>query len=287
MVKGDRMAHMGAETIQVIDLAKETITDINLKNKTYSVMTFAQMTQAMEQMSQKAAAQSDGKKPEMTFKASLKETGQTKAISGFTTREVILTLVMEGTDKESGNKGGMNVVSDMWLAPDVPGYSEVRDFQQRMAAKMAWTPGSSAFAQGRGDMAKAFGDLAKESAKLNGVPVLTVVSMGGVAAEGQPAQQGQPPAAQPSQREEQSQPTSIGGALGRLGGLGGLGRRKQEPAKQEPAKQDQPASTGTPGVLLETTTETVNFSGAPVDASRFEVPAGFKLVQNELVKSLK
>jgi hypothetical protein len=40
-------------------------------------------------------------------------------------------------------------------------------------------------------------------------------------------------------------------------------------------------------VLLETTTETVNFSGAPVDASRFEVPAGFKLVQNELVKSLK
>jgi hypothetical protein len=282
LVKGDRMAHVGLETVQVIDLAKETITDINLKNKSYSVTTFAQMVQAMDQMSQKAAAQPDNKKAEMNFKASVKETGQTKVISGFNTREVILTLVMESTDKESGNKGSLNVVSDMWLAPDVPGYSEVRSFYQRMGAKLAWTPGSSALAQGRGDMAKAFGDLAKESAKLEGVPVLVVVSMGGVGAEGQPAQQGQQPAAQTSQKEEQSQPTSIGGALGRLGGLGGLGRRKQEPAKQE---QTAPASA--PGTLLETTTETMNFSAGPVDASKFEVPAGFKLVQSDLTKAVK
>lgn len=276
MVKGDRMAHVGAETVQVIDLGKETITNINLKNKTYSVMTFEQMVQAMDQMSKKAATQPDSKKAEMNFKASVKETGQTKVISSLNTREVILTLVMESTDKESGNKGSMNVISDMWMAPDVPGYGEVRAFHQRMAAKMAWTPGSSAFTQGRGDMAKAFGDLAKESAKLDGVPVLVVVSMGG-AAEGQP---GQPPAAQPSQREE---PPSVGGALGRLGGLGGLGRRKQEP----PPKQEQPASASAPGTLLEMTTETTSFSNGSVDASKFEVPAGFKQVQNDLVKSLK
>jgi hypothetical protein len=283
MVKGDRMAHVGAETVQVIDLANETITDINLKNKTYSVMTFAQMVQAMDQMSQKAAAQPDSKKAEMNFKASVKETGQTKVISSLNTREVILTLVMESTDKESGNKGSMNVISDMWMAPDVPGYGEVRAFHQRMAAKMSWTPGSSAFSQGRGDMTKAFGDLSKESAKLEGVPVLQVVSMG-AAAEGQPGQTGQPPAAQSTQREEQrEQPTSVGGALGRLGGLGGLGRRKQEP----PPKQEQPASASAPGTLLEMTTETTNFSGGPVDASKFEVPAGFKQVQNDLVKAQK
>jgi hypothetical protein len=281
MVKGDRMAHIGAETVQVIDLGKETITDINLKNKTYSVMTFEQMVQAMDQMAKKAAAQPDSKKAEMNFKASVKETGQTKVISSLNTREVILTLVMEGTDKESGNKGSMNVISDMWMAPDVPGYGEIRAFQQRMAAKLAWTPGSSAFTQGRGDMSKAFADLSKESAKLAGVPVLQVVSMG-AAAEGQAGQTGQQPAAQPSQREEQREPTSIGGALGRLGGLGGLGRRKQEPAKQE-----QPAAASAPGTLLEMTTESMNFSAGPVDASKFEVPAGFKQVQNDLVKSLK
>jgi carbon monoxide dehydrogenase subunit G len=278
MVKGDRMAHVGAETVQVIDLAKETITDVNLKNKTYSVMTFAQMAQVMDQMAQKAA-QSDGKKAEVNFKASIKETGQTKVISGLDTREVILTLVMESTEKDSGNKGSMNVVSVMWLAPDVPGYREVRAFQQRMAAKMSWTPGSSTFTQGRGDMAKALGDLSKETAKLDGVPVLVVVSMGGLA-EGQPGQTGQQPAAKPSQREE---PPSVGGSLGRLGGLGGLGRRKQEP----PPKQEQPASASAPGTLLETTTETTAFSNGSVDASKFEVPAGFKQVQNDLVKTLK
>jgi hypothetical protein len=279
MVKGDRLAHVGAETVQVIDLARETITDINLKNKTYSVVTFAQMVQAMDQAAQKAAAQPDNKKAEMNFKASVKETGQTKVITGLNTREVILTLVMEGTDKESGNKGSMNVVSDMWLAPDVPGYSEVRAFYQRMGAKLAWTPGASAFTQGRGDMAKAFGDLSKESAKLQGVPVMQVVSMAGASAEGQ---QGQPPAAQTNRQEKQSEPTSIGGALGRLGGLGGLGRKKQEPAKQE---QTAPASA--PGTLLEMTTESMNFSAGSVDASKFEVPAGFKQVQDDLVKNLK
>jgi hypothetical protein len=274
MVKGDRMAHVSAEAVQVIDLGKETITDINLKNKTYSVMTFEQMVQAMDQMAKKAAAQTDNKKAEMNFKASVKETGQTKVISGLNTREVMLTLVMESTDKESGNKGSLNVISDMWMAPDVPGYGEVRAFHQRMAAKLAWTPGSSAFTQGRGDMSKAFADLSKESAKLEGVPVLQVVSMGG-AAEGQPA-------AQPRKQEEPREQQSAGGALGRLGGLGGLGRRKQEPAKQE-----QPASTSAPGSLLEMTTETVNFSGGPVDVSKFEVPAGFKQVQNDLVKAQK
>jgi hypothetical protein len=160
------------------------------------------------------------------------------------------------------------------MAPDVPGYGEVRAFHQRMAAKLAWTPGSSAFTQGRGDMSKGFADLAKESAKLEGVPVLQVISMG-AAAEGQPA-------AQSRKQEEPSEKQSSGGALGRLSGLGGLGRRKQEPAKQE-----QPASTSAPGSLLEMTTETMNFSGGPVDGSKFEVPAGFKQVQNDLVKALK
>ena len=280
VVKGDRMAHVGAETVQIIDLAKETITDVNVKNRTYSVVTFAQMAQAMDQAAQKAAAQPDNKKAEVNFKASVKETGQTKVVSGFNTREVILTLVMESTDKESGNKGAMNVISDMWLAPDVPGYGEVRAFYQRMGAKLAWTPGTSAFTQGRGDMAQAFGDLSKESAKLQGVPVMQVVSMGGVPAEGQ---QGQQPAAQQSQQEKQSEPTSIGGALGRLGGLGGLGRKKQE----APPKQEQQSTASAPGTLLEMTTESMNFSGAPVDASKFDVPAGFKQVQNDLVKNLK
>lgn len=278
LLKGDRMAHINAETAQITDLAAETITSVNFRNKTYSVMTFAQMAQAMDQAAKKAAAQSGGK-TDMQFKASVKETGQTKLITGLKAREVILTLEMQGKDQQSGSQGSLTVTSDMWLARGVPGYAEVTAFQQRMAQKLAWTPGSGAFTQGRGDMAKAFGDLAKESAKLDGVALLQVVSMGSQSA-------GQPAAQPPAQREERESP-SIGGALGRLGGLGGLGRRK----KTEQPKEEQPAATATSsggqGVLMEMTTEITNLSAGPVDATKFQIPAGFKQVENEMLKGLR
>ncbi len=285
LLKGDRMAHATPESVTVIDLSKETITEIRLKQKTYSVMTFAQMAQFLDQMSKKAAKENEGK-ADLNFKASVKETGQTRQISGLNTHEVILTLLMEGTDKETGNKGSMNMTSNMWMATDVPGYQEMNAFYQRMAQKLAWMPGSGVFTQGRGDIAKAFGDLQKEASKLQGVPVLQTVVMGG-AGTGQPGQ----PAAQPAPKQEQRESPSIGGALGRLGGLGGLGRRKKEEPKQEeqpqPAASGSGASAGAPaGTLLEMTTETTNFSTASVDPSRFEVPAGFKQVENEMVKAL-
>jgi hypothetical protein len=276
------MAHTSADNATIIDVGKETITEVNFKQKTYSVITFAQMAQFLDQMSKKAAQQSGGK-GEMNFKASVKETGQTRQISGLDTREVVLTMVMEGTDKESGQKGSMTVTSNMWLAKRVPGYEEVQAFNQKMAQKLAWMPGSNAFTQGRGDMAKAFGDLQKEGAKLDGVPVLQLVSMG-AAGEGQPGQ----PATQAGEKSEQRESPSIGGALGRLGGLGGLGRRKkQEQPPQEQQQQQQPAATGAPGALLEMTTETTNFSGGPIDPARLQVPAGFRQVESEMAKALK
>jgi hypothetical protein len=277
LVRGDQMATVSADSAQVTDLVKETITEINFKNKTYSVITFAQMAQAMEQMSKKAA-EAQGGKADVQFKASIKETGKTQQLAGLATREVILTLEMQGTDKESGSSGALTVTSDMWLARDVPGYAEVRAFHQRMAQKVAWAPGSGAFTQGRSDMAKAYADLYKESAKLDGVPVMTVVSMGGSQAEGQPGQAQQPPA------QKQEQP-SIGGALGRLSGLGGLGRSKK---KEEP-KQEQPAAqpSSAPGVLMEMTTEMSGFSSGPVDSSKFQAPAGFKQVESEMLKGLR
>jgi hypothetical protein len=282
LIKGNRMAHVSQDSMQVIDLDQETITDINLKNRTYSVITFAQMRQAMEQLAQKASRQG-GANVDASFKASVKETGERKQISGLETRQVILILTMQGRDKESGAQGALNTRADLWLARDVPGYAEVQSFYQRMAQKIAWMPGASAMSQGRSDMAKAMADLARESSKLEGVPVLQVVSIGGDV-ENLPAQ----PAEQPQARPQSEQPRpSIGGTLGRLGGLGGLGRRRQEEPKQEPAPQAQPSSAAAAGVLMEITTETGGFSTSAIDPSRFAVPAGFRQVESELLKSLR
>src|ERR1035437_4260380 len=101
----------------------------------------------------------------MKFKVSANATGKSKQVAGLETKEMIMTMEMEGTDKESGQKGGMTVTTDMWTAPGIPGYQEVRDFHKRMAEKVNWTPGGNMFAanpQVSGGMA----EVSKEVAKL-------------------------------------------------------------------------------------------------------------------------
>jgi hypothetical protein len=290
-IKGDRMVHRSATHASVIDLGSGTITSIDFQKKQYTVMTFEEMKQMMEQMSQKMQKSDKG---EMKFKVSATATDKTKQVAGFDAKEMIMKMEMEGTDKESGQKGGMTVTTDMWIASGVPGYQEVREFYKRMSEKINWTPGGNMFAtnpQVSGGMAEVY----KEVAKLDGVPVQQFISMGvagqpgaaGAPADGSaaPAQQ-QPPAAQPQQS---APPPSIGGALGgALGGRFGLGKKKPAADQQAP-KDNPPAGTGgqasgAPGSLMEMTTEMSGFSSNPVDASLFAVPAGFKQVDSPVKK---
>lgn len=289
MVKGDRMAHVSNNHISVIDLKTETITDIDPQRKTYSVITFADMAKAMQKMADKAAGKSKDDGTQMNVKASIKETGQTKNVAGFDTKEVVLTIEMEMQDKKSGNNGTMKVVSDMFLASKVAGYEEVREFYKRMSQKVAWAPGANPMMAARGDMMKGMGELAKESSKLEGVPVLQIMRMGGTGegaiggANAPAAQQAPPP---PSASEAAG--AAIASRLGGLGGFGGLGRKKktEEQPKQQ-AETAPVAQTSDPSSLMEMTTELTSFSSATVDGSRFEIPAGFKQVESPMEKALR
>ena len=186
-VKGNRMVHLSASRGTVIDLDKETITSIDFQRKTYSVMTFAQMKQALEDLSARMQ-EKKGDNPDLKFKVSVNPTGQTKQIAGFDAKETILKIEMEGTDAKSGQTGAMTMISDMWLAPRVSGYEEVTAFHKRMAQKLDWTPGANMM-MARPDMAKAMAELYKQSGSLDGIPVYQVVKMG-VAGSGAPGSEG-------------------------------------------------------------------------------------------------
>jgi hypothetical protein len=121
----------------------------------------------------------------------------------------------------------------------------------------------------RPDMAKGMAELAKESSKLNGMPVLQLVKMG-AQAEGQP--QGGQPAAQ-QQQDQQADKPSLGSLLG-----GKFGRKKKDESAGEGGGAPQ-GSGDASGSLMEMTTEMGGFSSAPVDAAKFEIPAGFKQVE--------
>jgi hypothetical protein len=194
-VKGNRLARLGPEHGQITDLDKETITNVNFTQKTYSVMTFAEMKAMMAQMAQ--GASKDGPGADVSFH----ETGKTRIIGGVTTREMVLTAKVAGSQ----------INSDVWLAPMVSGYDEVRQFQQRMALKMG--------AAGAPGMQRIMAEAAKALTKANGVPVLQISSIRGGMEAGAP---------------------------------------------------------GGDGPMMETSSELSGFSSASVDASKFEIPAGFQ-----------
>ena len=244
-VKGDMMVHRTATHASVIDLATGTITSIDFQKKQYSVMTFEEMKQMMEQMSQKMQKND---KAEMQFKVSADATGKTKQVAGFEAKEMIMKMEMQGTDK------------DMFMSnPQV---------SQGMA------------------------EVYKEVAKLDGMPVQQLISMGmagqppaaGAPSDGSAAPAQQQPAAQP-QQQQSAPPTSVGGALGSRFGLG----RKKPAADQQAAAPANGTTaggqpSGAPGSLLEMTTELGSFSSNSADASLFAVPAGFKKVDSDLKK---
>lgn len=262
-LKGNRLAHRGTTHASIVDLDARTITEIDLQKKTYSVMTFDEMKQMLDDMAQKMHQQ----KPEaqMDMKVSANATGNTRQIAGYDAKEMLIKIDLQGTDEKTGQTGGMLVTTDLWIASAVEGYSEVRDFYRKMATELNWTPGGNMF-MGRPDVAKGMSEAMKEVAKLDGTPVYQTLTMGPDSA---PPAPGSAPAAQP-----QPAPSERPSLSGALAGRFGLGRKKSQPQQDAP-----PAQSAPPGTLLEMTTEYTNFSAAPVDGSLLEIPAGFKKVE--------
>ncbi len=275
-VHGNRMARINQSTGEIVDLDKETITQFDLEKKTYWTTTFAELKQrmeeAMQKMKSKQAAQPQ-QGAEMKFKVSSKETGQTKTISGYEAKEVVLLIEMDATDQTKGTQAAANIESHVWLAPDIDGYDEVRDFERKMAQRIGMLPDQQ-LAQMRQSM-QGMVEVNKQMADMKGIPVLTVMDIG-LPADAMAQAQGQQPSQPPTQAQQNN---DSGGGLSGLaarGILGGFGRKKK-------ANADQPDSPGAspapPGTLMQTTTESSGFSSAPVDSSKFEVPAGFTQLQ--------
>jgi hypothetical protein len=298
-IKGNRMAHINPTSTEIIDLDAETITTIDTLKRQYTVVTFEQMKQQiaaaaakMKEQQQKNEAKTS-EQPSTTdvkFQIHVRNTEQAKEVSGLSTKESILTMNMDATDKSSGQTGSLAITNDMWLAPEIPGYDEVKEFYRKFAVKMgtvfnsAINPAMLAQYQGAG---KGMADMAEEMSKLKGTPVLQVMRMG-MTTDGKPlpaaSEAPLPPQpagpAMPSAGDvaQQTASSAIASKLGSFG-LGGFGKKK----KADPAPTDSDSSTAatqsqTSSVLMETNTQVGNFSRTVNDAS-FAIPSGFKLVQ--------
>jgi hypothetical protein len=318
-VKGNRFREEHADgTIQVIDLDGRRFVNIDPKARTYSVLTFEEMKQRMlaaqERMKEEQAKQA-GQHPQSNVKITPKiessDTGATRNILGLDTKEskIHIEMLMETDDpKAQGQKVTTVMDTDSWIAPSVPGYDEIRQFYVKMAKEMDWVPGAVMGGMANSNVQIGMTELKKNNARINGIPLLQMVSMT-LAGNGTPPAAGAnaqtqasappPPSSQaPAQTQE---PTSAKDAItqsiaGHFG-LGGLGKKKKK-ADDQPATTDssQPASgsgsaassapaaapAGNPGALMEMTIEVTSFSNSALDKSLFDVPAGYTQVQPDL-----
>lgn len=267
-VQGNRKATMSETGGQIIDLAEEKIYDINVKGKSYKVMTFAEYRRQLEEAKKKAEEQArkseepkEGEAPQFEMDVDVKPTGQSRAINGFDCTQTIVTITVRQKGKTLADAGGMVLTADMWLAPTIAAMKEVAAFDLRfikqlgidtlasaeqMAAAMTMFPGF-------GEAMSKFGS---QRNSLDGTPILSTIKMENVKG-----------AAQAAEAEKQEERPS-GGIGGMFGGLG----------KKLGKKKDDQAAPSTPGrsTIMTGTTELLSVA-TTVSATDVAIPAGFRL----------
>jgi hypothetical protein len=210
MVHGNQKAVVSKDSTEITDLDRETITHIDTIHKTYTVVTFAEMRQAVANMpKQMEQAQAQNKEAQAqqaqqpktdlktSFDVSAKNTGVTKEINGLTAQEQVVTMQMHITDPNAPPTEAVNsityvITTDAWIAPDPPEVKEIQDFDMRMGQKLmagmdlsAWkaqmsqNAGMAQLFGGKPGSAEAMAQMSKELAKLKGTRVMEVTRMGG------------------------------------------------------------------------------------------------------------
>jgi hypothetical protein len=158
MLHGNQLASVSKTTTEIIDLDQETTTRIDSEKKTYTVVTFAQMRQAIQdapkklqqaqaQMKQQQAptapAADGGQAPQIqvTYEVSVTDTGVSKVVNGVMSKEQLMTMKAHVTDPNAQPSAGPNsitysYVADIWTAPEPPEMKEIDDFFLRYGKKM-------------------------------------------------------------------------------------------------------------------------------------------------------
>ena len=280
-VKGNRKATMSDTTGQIIDLTEEKIYDLDIKKKTYTVTTFAELRKKMEEArrdAEKSAreerdsgpskpAEKDPNAKEFEVDFDIKNTSETRNINGFDTRKTVATVTVREKGKTLDAAGGMVMTTDMWLAPNAPSTKDLADFDMRYAQKLYGPMVVGASAQ---DMAMAMAmypqikpaldKMRAEGGKMQGTAILTDVRMEAVP----PGTANTTAAAMPAPAPEEPKKKGFGGMLGGL-------KKMADEAQKNDKSGGKPAERA---IIMTTSVEMLKLTTS-VDADAVAMPAGF------------
>jgi hypothetical protein len=138
-LKGNRLATIGDQSGQIIDLTEQRVYTLDVRRKEYTVVTFAEMRAQFEKARAEAEKNMKEMKPEdrqqaeqagkqLEIDVDVKETGEKKSMLGHNTRQVIVTLTAREKGKTLEDGGGFVMTSDTWLGPVLPERNEIGQF---------------------------------------------------------------------------------------------------------------------------------------------------------------
>src|SRR5688572_24453481 len=286
-VKGNRKVTLSDTTGQIIDLSEEKVYDLDMKKKTYKVTTFAQMRAEMEKARREAEqmarqeqqqtretnepskpAEKDPNQKEFEVDFDLKNTGATRNVNGFDTKQTVMTITVREKGKTLNDAGGMVMTTDMWLTPNAPSTDDIAAFDMKYAKQLYGpTVMNGASAQ---DMAMAMAmypqikpaldKMAAEGTKVEGTAILSEMKMESV-----------PPGTANTTSAAMPAPEAPPEKKGRFGGLMGGLKKMAEAGQQQQSGEQKPQRA----IIMTTTVEMLKLT-PDVTADVVAIPAGFK-----------
>lgn len=266
-VKGNRMAQMDPNNGSIVDLGEQKMYLLNIKNKEYQVLTFAELREQMEKaqkalqeqtknMSQQDRDALNEAKQQVEYDVEAKETGQRKSVAGHDAREVVVTVTVHERGKTVEESGGYVLTSDQWLA-EVPALGELMDFNQRFFKAVFEGTFTGADLRQSGMLGalipaftKANEKLYAEGKKFKGSAIATATTFESVRSNEQMRAAG-------GGQQQQSGGRGLGGALGRM-----MGARSSGPTTQR-------------SKLMTLNNEFTSIENS-VSAAEIAIPPGFK-----------
>jgi hypothetical protein len=279
-IKGNRLSSTTDQTEQIIDLDEQKVYELDLRRRTYSVATFAEMRQRLEDARRKAeenaqkaqaepkrepSAGSQEKEKQVDVDLDVRNTGQTRSINGYDTHETIVTVTVREKGRTLEQSGGLVLTSDMWLAPRIPALQEIPAFYQRYAKAVA---GPELYGASVHDMTAALtmyptlknglARMREEGGKIDGTAILTTLTIDAVKSADEIA------------AEKRNEDSSSSSGSDTIGGL--LGRFAKKRADKKKAADETPGRS----TFMTITSEVLKVTPA-ASAAEVAIPAGFSL----------
>jgi hypothetical protein len=293
-VSGHRLRTESSTTGTIIDADAGRITTLDHKQKSYTSITFADISAAMQQAAQSAAKEKgkDAKAANdsltVKYKVAIDRPGQREKVAGYDAERVFITLTIEAQVAADGKPdqsvGNLVFLLDQWVSNDAPQIAALREFQRAYALKMGQEFRSqvqglqSVFAMDP-RMKNGFEAAAKELAKVPGIPLksATYVSLLPANMEYDRAMTlgDDAKAAAKATATKSDEKPSGGGFRGMMGAMKAAAENAAKQSERQSSKSAPPKQS----LLMTVTDDVKSITRGAVSAEMFAPPADYKEVK--------